>query len=170
MTACPGSRGTGSTSPCCSVRWPVLRPLPPSSRRSSAPRWCLEPGARCALPLESGFEHGLLALSDGLTVDGEPLDDASLEHRAPGHQQVVLGAGPEGGRLLLLGGEPFDEELLMWWNFVARSHDEVVEAREEWTAAVGGAVTRFGEVTGYDGPSLPAPALPTSRLRPRPSR
>ena len=130
----------------------------------------LAPGARSALPLESGFEHGLLALSDGLTVDGESLDRASLEHLAPGLRQVVLGAGPDGGRLLLLGGEPFDEELLMWWNFVARSHEEVVEAREEWTAAVGGAATRFGQVTGYDGPSLPAPALPTSRLRPRPSR
>ncbi len=80
---------------------------------------------------------------------------------------MVLGAGPAGGRLLLLGGEPFDEELLMWWNFVLRDHDEVVEAREEWMAAVGGAATRFGDVSGYDGPSLPAPALPTSRLRPR---
>ena len=55
----------------------------------------------------------------------------------------------------------------MWWNFVARSHDEVVEAREEWMAAVGGADTRFGQVSAYDGPALPAPALPATRLRPR---
>ena len=127
----------------------------------------LDPDARTALPLEPGFEHGLLALSDGLTVDGGPLDRAALEHLAPGRAQVLLGAGPAGGRLLLLGGEPFDEELLMWWNFVLRDHDEVVEAREEWMAAVGGAATRFGDVGGYDGPSLPAPELPNSRLRPR---
>jgi hypothetical protein len=83
---------------------------------------------------------------------------------------VVLTAGPAGGRAFLLGGEPFDEELLMWWNFVARSHDEVVQSREEWMAAVDGAATRFGQVSGYDGGALPAPALPTSRLRPRRSR
>ena len=127
----------------------------------------LHPGAQAAVPLEPDFEHGLLALSDGLEVDGRPLHRASLEHLAPGRSQVVVSAGPAGGRLMLLGGEPFDEELLMWWNFVARSHDEVVEAREEWTAAVAGSDTRFGQVSGYDGPALPAPALPTSRLRPR---
>ena len=55
----------------------------------------------------------------------------------------------------------------MWWNFVARSHDEIVEARKEWMAAVAGAATRFGEVSEYDGAALPAPAVPTSRLRPR---
>jgi redox-sensitive bicupin YhaK (pirin superfamily) len=127
----------------------------------------LPPGARSVLPLERGFEHGLLALSDGLAVDGGPLDRASLVHLAPGQPEVAMAAGPAGGRLLLLGGEPFDEELLMWWNFVLRDHDEVVEAREEWMAAVGGASTRFGDVSGYDGPSLPAPEMPTSRLRPR---
>jgi redox-sensitive bicupin YhaK (pirin superfamily) len=127
----------------------------------------LAAGARTTLPLEVGFEHGLLALSDGLAVDGQPLDRASLEHLAPGRAEVVVSAGAQGARLMLLGGEPFDEELLMWWNFVARSHDEVVEAREEWMAAVGGALTRFGTVDGYDGPSLPAPAMPTSRLQPR---
>ena len=130
----------------------------------------LASGARAALPLEPGFEHGVLALSDGLTVNGERLERSSLEHLGTGRSEVVVTAGPDGGRMFLLGGEPFDEELLMWWNFVARSHDEVVEAREEWMAAVDGAMTRFGRVTGYDGGALAAPALPTSRLRPRRNR
>jgi hypothetical protein len=55
----------------------------------------------------------------------------------------------------------------MWWNFVGRSHDEVAAARAEWTAAVEGAATRFGRVEAYDGPALPAPELPGTRLRPR---
>jgi quercetin 2,3-dioxygenase len=60
--------------------------------------------------------------------------------------------------------------LLMWWNFVGRSHDEIVAVREEWMEAVGGSATRFGQVSAYDGPSLPAPALPGTRLRPRGNR
>jgi hypothetical protein len=57
----------------------------------------------------------------------------------------------------------------MWWNFVARSHEEIVAAREAWlaSASFGGGDARFGEVTGYDGPALPAPEMPTVRLKPR---
>jgi len=65
-------------------------------------------------------------------------------------------------RLLLLGGEPFEEQLVMWWNFVGRDHDEIVADREEWTSG-----TRFGTVHGFDGDPLPAPAMPATRLKPR---
>lgn len=127
----------------------------------------LAPWAAVRLPLERDFEHALLALSDGLQVEGHPLGRSSLEYLAPGRSQAVLAAGAAGDRALLLGGVPFEEELLMWWNFVARSHDEVVEAREEWMAALDGAATRFGRVSSYDGPALPAPVLPATPLRPR---
>jgi hypothetical protein len=50
----------------------------------------------------------------------------------------------------------------MWWNFVARSHEEIVEAREDWMAG-----RRFGTVHGYPGDRLPAPAMPTTRLKSR---
>ena len=63
---------------------------------------------------------------------------------------------------MLLGGEPFEERLVMWWNFVARDHDEIVRARAEWED--GGL---FGEVRGYDGPAMPAPPMPITRLVPR---
>ena len=71
---------------------------------------------------------------------------------------------------MLLGGEPFGEQIIMWWNFIGRSHDEVVDYREQWMADVidGQAGDgRFGTVTGYDGRALPAPVLPLGRLRPR---
>jgi hypothetical protein len=59
---------------------------------------------------------------------------------------------------------------VMWWNFVGRSHDEVVAFRQQWQAEViAGAdpAGRFGTVDGYPGPALPAPELPNVRLRPR---
>jgi hypothetical protein len=43
---------------------------------------------------------------------------------------------------MLLGGEPFPERLFMWWNFVARSRDEIDVARADWASGTG----RFGEV------------------------
>ena len=53
---------------------------------------------------------------------------------------------------MLLGGEPFEEEIVMWWNFVGRSQEEIEEARADWMAGA-----RFGEVKGYDGDRCPLP-------------
>jgi quercetin 2,3-dioxygenase len=74
-----------------------------------------------------------------------------------------IGVGP--ARVLLLGGTPFTEQLVMWWNFVGRSHDEIAGYRQLWEDAD----ERFGAVESYRGPvnRLPAPPLPTARLRPR---
>jgi quercetin 2,3-dioxygenase len=51
----------------------------------------------------------------------------------------------------------------MWWNFVGRSHDEIVAFREAWEAES----ERFGRVEGYAGSRLPAPPLPNARIKPR---
>ena len=119
------------------------------------------------MPLEPSWEHAVLALTDGAVVDGEPLPSSSLGYLGCGRDRLdVSASGSDDARVFLLG-EPFDEQLLMWWNFVGRSHDAVIAARDEWMRAVDGASTRFGQVTAYDGPALPAPALPGTRLRPR---
>jgi redox-sensitive bicupin YhaK (pirin superfamily) len=78
-------------------------------------------------------------------------------------------AAPEGDALvLLLGGAPFEEQLVMWWNFVARSHEEIVEQREAWNGTGTDFVPeRFGAVADMGSPRLLAPPLPTVRLRPR---
>jgi hypothetical protein len=52
----------------------------------------------------------------------------------------------------------------MWWNFVARTHEEIVQARADWAAG-----RRFG-VVDHPADRLPAPALPTTPLRARPNR
>ena len=68
-------------------------------------------------------------------------------------------------RMLLLGGVPFPEQLVMWWNFVGRSHVEIVGFRNQWE----GHDDRFGAVDGYPGPRLSAPPLPNATLLPRPN-
>ena len=58
--------------------------------------------------------------------------------------------------MLLLGGEPFESPILLWWNFVGRTQEELRIAREQWADHD----PRFGEVAGYEGPRLEAPAFP----------
>ncbi|HYJ74756.1 MAG TPA: pirin family protein [Kineosporiaceae bacterium] len=121
----------------------------------------LADGARVELPLEEDFEHGVLAVDGSPTAAGVRIPVSALVHLEPGRRSLVL-EGP--GRVLLLGGTPFGEDLLMWWNFVARSHEEIVAAREDWQAG-----RRFG-VVDHPTARLPAPALPTTPLRARPNR
>jgi redox-sensitive bicupin YhaK (pirin superfamily) len=121
----------------------------------------LDAGARAELPLEEDFEHGVLAVADTPAAAGVRIPVSALLHLEPGRRSLVL-EGP--GRVLLLGGTPFEEDLLMWWNFVARSHDEIVQARQDWEAG-----RRFG-VVDHPAPRLAAPALPMTRLRARANR
>lgn len=121
-------------------------------------------GGSGSIRLNRSWEYAVLALDDGLVVEGEPVAAGWLVYLGCDRARLDL----EGDtRALLLGGVPFEEELLMWWNFVGRSHDEIVAAREEWSLALAGEPTRFGRVESYNGPPMPAPALPSSRLRPR---
>ncbi|MEE6274269.1 pirin family protein [Georgenia sp. MJ206] len=127
-------------------------------------------GARVHLPVDPAFEHGILLDDGDLTVAGTALAPAWLAYLAPGRDEIVLEAGARPVRAVLMGGTPFEEEVLMWWNFVGRTHDEVVTARAQWQAALAGdpdGVARFGRVSGYDGAALPAPELPQVRLKPR---
>ena len=133
----------------------------------------LEAGRALTLPVTPGFEVSVLVDSGSVAVDGQDLARAELgvvpAWRHSG--SVLLAAGSEGARVLVLGGEPFGEEVVMWWNFIGRSHDEVVEARAAWEEGAG-AAGRFGVVEGYVGPvgRIPAPALPGVRLKARGNR
>lgn len=127
----------------------------------------LDPGATLTLDVDPGFEHGVLLDQGVIEVCGTTLAVADLAYQAPGPAQLRLanrGDGP--ARAILLGGPPFTEELVMWWNFVGRSHDDIATYRELWQAGD----ARFGDVQGYTGrvARLPAPPLPNGRLKPRP--
>jgi len=121
----------------------------------------LAAGAGALLPLRPDFEYAVLALDGAPTVDGVPLKPGPLLYLGDGRSSLRFETG-SAARALLLGGEPFEERIVMWWNFVARDHDEMVEARADWTAGA-----RFGDVHGYDGDPMPAPPLPSTRLLPR---
>ena len=130
----------------------------------------LPAGARVTLPVDATFEHGVLVDTGDLRFEGHAVAPSWLAYAPPGRDVLALEAGDAPVRAVLIGGTPFTEPVLMWWNFVGRTHDEVVEARAQWQAAIAGdtdGLGRFGEVQGYDGPALPAPELPNVRLRAR---
>ena len=127
----------------------------------------LEPGTTVTLPLRTAWEHGLLLVSGDARVSGADLDDAALSADDVlflGDSRDHVRVQSEGGALLfLLGGEPFEQDLVMWWNFAARSHDEIAQAREDWEAGS----DRFGHVLGHGAERIPAPPIPPVRLMPR---
>jgi len=105
----------------------------------------------------------VVAVDGSALVEGALIALGLLAHLPAGVSEIRL--SPADGRRLarffVLGGVPFGERLLMWWNFVARSGEEIVKAREDWAAG------RFPEVHRYPGQPLAAPALPAVPLRPR---
>ncbi|GAB3458489.1 pirin family protein [Kineococcus endophyticus] len=133
----------------------------------------LSPGARVELAVDPGNEHGVLLDSGDLRLGGTQVPRDHLAHVPTGRTQLVLEAGREPVRLLLLGGRPLGEQIVMWWNFVGRDHDEIAAHRAAWQAEIGaeagerGAPPRFGTFPDGMPAPLPAPDLPGVRLRPR---
>jgi redox-sensitive bicupin YhaK (pirin superfamily) len=113
---------------------------------------------RTGLALDPGFEHVIFVVDGSAEVEGTLLGPGHLLYLPTGRERVGV-AAPGGSRLLLLGGVPLGEPLLMWWNFVARTPEEIAAARADWRDG------RFGGVGGYTGDPLPAPPLNAARLR-----
>ena len=109
--------------------------------------------AATLLPLQPAFEYGVLVLQGSVAIEDEPLTLGTFLYLGCGRARLKLRAhGP--ARVLLIGGVPFAEEVLLWWNFVARTQAEITEAQTAWEAG------RFGDVHGYPGAPLAAPPLP----------
>lgn len=167
----------------------------------------LQAGTSLTLEVRPDFEHGVLIDSGSLTIHrspspgGAPASDSApaltpaesgyvakdeLAYLAPGATSLTLTAGSDDVLLLFIGGEPFPEQIVMWWNFIGRTHDEVAQARADWQAeiaAMGVAdpsdpagessrgltpeVDRYGLPDSEPEPPLAAPKLPLARLKPR---
>lgn len=100
----------------------------------------LRPGT-ATVPLRADFEHALVTLVGAAFLDGQIIEPGHLAYLGTGRTEISL-SGKEPTRALLLGGVPFDDEVLMWWNFVARTRAEIIEAHRAWMAAD----DRFGRV------------------------
>lgn len=133
--------------------------------------------AHCTIELEvnESFEHGVLVDSGTVSVAGVTVAPTYLAYTGVGeHTLTLCNEGDTPARLLLIGGTPFGEEIVMWWNFVGRNDDEIRQFRQSWENRT----EQFGHVRGYvghggpgknaDGMSwLPAPRLPNARIKPR---
>ena len=122
-------------------------------------------GRSVALDLDPGWEHGIFVVEGEVTVNDTEVGLDQLLYLAPGRTGLALRT-EAGARVLLLGGEPFAEEIVMWWNFIGRSHGEVVGYREAWAARD----PRFPPVVDRDEKVMEAPPLPSVALKPRPHR
>jgi redox-sensitive bicupin YhaK (pirin superfamily) len=100
----------------------------------------LAPGAT-TLELDPAHEHALVVFDGDVTVDGRPIAPGHLAYLGTGRDECGLST-TAAARALLIGGEPFGEQVLMWWNFVARTRDEISAARDDWMARH----ERFGTV------------------------
>ena len=110
-----------------------------------------------SLPLRRDFEYGILPLEGEIGIGAARFAQDELAYLGQGRESLDLTMQP-GSRLLLLGGEPFAEDVLMWWNFVGFSKAEIAEAQSDWVSGS----PRFGEVAGGASQRLAAPALPWS--------
>ncbi|MGJ3509602.1 pirin family protein [Enemella sp. A6] len=130
----------------------------------------LDPGARWNAPLSPDFEYGFLLDTGTVRISHRALDEHDLAYVSPGGAELPIEAGASGARLLVIGGEPFAEKIVMWWNFIGRSHDEIVAYRARWQAEMTADIdsARDTELFGPFPPDTPAPIaappLPNSRL------
>ena len=127
-------------------------------------------GAKSVLPLREDFEYGIVVTHGEVAVTPAPdygppgqapagvqrLEPGTLLYLGPGRSELPIAAGSGDAGIVLVGGEPFGEPMLMWWNFVARTKDELTQASRDWNQAA----EYLGEVRGYDGPRLVAPMPP----------
>ena len=140
----------------------------------------LDAGAGATLPLTGSFEHAVVVVRGELLVDGAEVAPGTLAYLGTGRGALDLSTRA-GAVALLLGGEPFAEQLVMWWNFIGRSHEEIERFRAEWNGPAGDAAGdsagahpgatagtgAFGRVVGDDDARMLAPALPGVALKPR---
>jgi redox-sensitive bicupin YhaK (pirin superfamily) len=135
----------------------------------------LDGGTTLAPETEPDFEYGVLVDFGTIHVNGERVTQDQLAYVAPGDPLEIV--ADDLTHLLLIGGRPLGEEIVMWWNFVGRDNDDITEARADWMAQISdndGVIQDGTEI--YDGrfgivgdhlPPVPAPALPNVRLMPR---
>ncbi|MFE0021098.1 pirin family protein [Amycolatopsis sp. NPDC059021] len=131
----------------------------------------LRAGQQLRLDVDPSFEHGVLVDTGEVRAAGVTAGPGHLIYQPTGRPRLDLAAAPDRDtRVLLLGGEPLGEQIVMWWNFIGRSHEDIAAYREQWQAEranPGGDGARFGSFPAQWAETLAAPELPHARLRTR---
>jgi redox-sensitive bicupin YhaK (pirin superfamily) len=121
-------------------------------------------GESVEIPLNPAFEHGFMLAEGQIALNNTDIPVSGLKYLEKGADSAILTAGAQDSIILLLGGEPFGEKILMWWNFIGRSHQDIAKAREEWNSQTN---PRFGSFEDSIGGYIPAPDLPNVSLQAR---
>ncbi len=109
----------------------------------------MSPGALLPLP-DQHEERGAYVVQGTAEVAGVSFEAGRmLLFRAS--DSLALRAGPQGARLLLLGGAVMDGPRFIFWNFVSSSQARIEQAKADWKAG------RFGKVAGDEREFIPLP-------------
>ncbi len=115
-----------------------------------------------SLPLQNSFEYGLLVDTGEVVINGTAVPEGSMRYLPTTIDSLSIETKSP-ARILLLGGVPFPEEIIMWWNFIGRTHEEIIAMRQDWESGS----ARFPTFVDASGDRIPAPAMPNIRLTPR---
>ena len=125
----------------------------------------LDPGADVVIPVEESFEYGVFVVAGAVVAESTTVAVDQLLYLGDGRLSLHL-RSPDGGRLIMLGGQPFAEDIVMWWNFIGRSHQEIVAFRSAWEQRD----VRFPPILSRSEKAMEAPPMPTVQLKPRSRR
>lgn len=122
----------------------------------------LAPGTTIDIPTRTDFEYGALLVQGDLAIDGVEIPLPHLRYTSAGKSSALL-TSRSGAKLIILGGIPFPEEIVMWWNFIGRTHEEIMQMRNDWNEKS----DRFPHFEDRIRGRIPAPELPNLQLNPR---
>lgn len=125
----------------------------------------LAAGADVLLSVDESFEYGVFVVEGGVLAESTTVTVDQLLYLGDSRRSLHL-RSPYGGRVIVLGGQPFAEDIVMWWNFIGRSHEEIVDFRSAWE----GRDMRFPPIVSRSERVMEAPPMPTVQLKPRPRR
>lgn len=87
-------------------------------------------------PVEMGavpdYEYAVVPIDRPVKVDEAIVEPGWLALVPTGTERLPIDSNGESARVLVLGGKPLGEPIEMWWNFVARSKDEMTAAWRAW--------------------------------------
>jgi redox-sensitive bicupin YhaK (pirin superfamily) len=90
----------------------------------------LAPGTLLPLP-EEHEDRGVYVVNGSIEISGDPFESGQMMVFRPG-DNITIKAGPQGARMILLGGETLSGPRYIWWNFVASSKEKIEQAKNAW--------------------------------------